>query len=359
MRAANLRSAAAGVLILTGLAGCDNVDWGGADLAVVPPPPRPTVAPTADDGPGAELLPDGAILYYVARTAAGGRMVPVGEVTGDSLTPLRAARDPIQYAERLVAERMRQGEEFALFRNGIRSGTLVIQSAEVPPAAACAPIPFAVGTLELGEGARDATEFLALSKEDAPQVPRRIGDALEPTRTMSFVAPILAERMLRARGATLPGNWQRAMAQVRPFPVAGSPSPGFAATFLVSDTLGPGLDDEGWALLYLAVPSTAQVGWDTVHVQFHDYASGGKASPRVIDILDWDRDEQVELLLQVYGVDDSWFEAIGRSDDGTWRRVFRDRCERAASPAATGEPARIPTPAPNTAATDTTAAPID
>ncbi len=347
MKAANLRSVA-GVMILAGLAGCDNVDWGGAEIAVVPPPPRPTVAPTAEDGPGAERLPEGPILFYVARTAEGARMVPIAEISGDTLAPLRAERDPVQYAERFVAERMRQGSEYALFRDGARAGTLVIQSAQVPPAAACAPTPFALGSLELGEGAREATEFLALSKQDAPQVPRRIGESLEASRTMQFVAPILAERMLRARSAPLPANWQRAMMQVKPFPVAGSPSDGFASTFLVSDTLGPGLDDEGWSLFFIAIPSSAQVGWDTVHVAYHDYAQGGKAAPRVVDVLDWDRDEQVELLLQVYGVDDSWFEAVGRSADGSWHRIFRDRCERQTQ-------AVIPEPIPDTTtAADTT-----
>jgi hypothetical protein len=29
----------------------------------------------------------------------------------------------------------------------------------------------------------------------------------------------------------------------------------------------------------------------------------------------------------VYGTNDTWFEAVGRARDGTWRRIFRDRCE--------------------------------
>jgi hypothetical protein len=31
--------------------------------------------------------------------------------------------------------------------------------------------------------------------------------------------------------------------------------------------------------------------------------------------------------MQVYGVNDTWFEAVGRGQDGAWRRIFRDRCE--------------------------------
>jgi hypothetical protein len=46
-----------------------------------------------------------------------------------------------------------------------------------------------------------------------------------------------------------------------------------------------------------------------------------------MDYLDWSRDDQPELLLQVYGVNDTWFEAVGRGRDGEWRRIFRDRCD--------------------------------
>lgn len=344
MKAAIRRARAVSVLILTVAAGCDNVNWGGADFSVVPPPPRAT-APSSGDTtvsgqPVDEVLPQGPVVYYVARTAEGGIMVPVGEVAGDSLRPLRARRDARIFAERFIGEHMRQGSEFVLFRGGVRVGTLVVQSASAPGGDPCVALPRATGSLELSASAAGATEFLALSQLSAPQVPRRIDQGLQPTRTMTFVAPILAERMLRARRAQLPGNWQRAMAQVTPFPGVTGLEPGFAATFLVSDTLGPGLDDQGYSLFFIATPSAAQVGWDTVYVNFADYPSDGRAARRVIDFLDWDRDDHVELLLQVYSTGDSWFEAVGRGPNAPWRRLLRDRCEGDAA----GGPSRIPVP---------------
>jgi hypothetical protein len=148
-------------------------------------------------------------------------------------------------------------------------------------------------------------------------------------RTMQVLAPILAEKMLRARHAELPGNWQRAMAQLKPFPVAGSQDPGYATTFLVSDSLGTGGDNIGYSLFYVGVP--AQFSYDTVFVQFTDYPTQGKAAPRVIDFLDWTRDDQPELLLQVYGISDTWFETVGKKADGKWHRTFRDRCQKSAN----------------------------
>lgn len=312
-------------LILVVATGCDNVNWGGADVAVVPPPPV-TRGVSIDGEAGEERVPQGPVLFYVAAAAGGATMVPVGEISSDSLIAIRSTHDPAAFANRFIAEHMRQGAEFALFREGARVGTFVVQGTEVPPPQACPFLPRARGILQLSAGAEQVPEFLAIAEPYAPEISRRAGPPPEISRNMQVLAPILAERLLRARRAQLPGNWQRAMAQLKPFPITGAASPGYATTFLVSDTLATGGDDNGYSLFYVGVP--AQFSYDTAYVVFTDYPSGGKAAPRVIDFLDWNRDEQPDLLLQVYGVRDAWFEAVSRNRRGQWRRVFRDRCEQ-------------------------------
>jgi hypothetical protein len=320
----NARAAAGLIVIL--LAGCDNVSFGGADIAVVPPPPTTREAPAeGTELAGVEPLPAGAVLYYVARTADGGYMTPVGEIRGDSLAPIRSTGDPATYAGRFVAEFMREGAEFTLFSRGRRAGTFVVHGTSMPQAPTCPLLPIATGALELS-GAVAASEFLALARADAPAVPARAAPPEVGPGVRTRVAPILAERILRARRAGLPGNWQRANAQVMAFPAMNLPDPGFAATFLVGDTLGPGLNDEGHSVFFIAVPTRDQTGWDTAYVNFRSYPETGKAAPRVVDYLDWTRSNQPELLLQVYGVADTWFEAVGLGRDGTWRRTFSDRC---------------------------------
>jgi hypothetical protein len=321
----NARAAAGLIVIL--LAGCDNVSFGGADVAVVPPPPTTRGAPdvVGEEG-GIEPLPSGAVLYYVARTGDGAYMTPIGEIQGDSLAPIRSAGDPATYAARFTTEFMRDGSEFTLFTRGRRAGTFIVQNASVPQQPACPLLPVATGALELS-GAITATEFLALARSDAPAIPARTAPPEVGAGVRSRVAPILAERILRRRGAQLPGNWVRANAQVVAIPAMNLPDPGFTATFLVGDTLGPGLNNEGHSVFFIAVPTRDQTGYDTVYVNFRNYPETGKAAPRVVDYLDWTRSDQPELLLQVYGVSDSWFEAVGRGRDGTWRRIFRDRCE--------------------------------
>lgn len=316
------------VLSLTVSTACDNVQWGGADLAVVPPPPKGTTATGTTVTMEGERLPNGPILYYVRLVGNGGTIVPVGEIAGDTLKPIRPTRSWDTFGQRFIAEFLRHGTEFALFHNGTRSGTYVVQGASVPDASVCPRLPVGTGSVELRSGADSATEFLALAKTQAPEVRAGVGGEIPPSRGMQVVGPILAERMLRTRRAQLPGNWQRAMAQLKPFPLAGAADPGFASTFLVDDTLGPGFDDVGYSLFFVAIPQ-GQVGYDTALVQFHPYERGGKAAPRVVDYLDWDRDGQVELLLQVYGTDQSWFEAVGQEGGRGWHRIFQDRCAAA------------------------------
>lgn len=340
------------LLIVSALTGCDNVGWGGADVAVVPPPPKPSSAhQTEEEAAAAESLPTRPVLYYAIRSGSGALLTPVAELEKDSLIPIRPTGDARTFAERFTAEHMRQGAEFDLFSRGARLGSFVIQSARVPEQDICPLLPVAAGTLELGVAADSVREFLALAKAYSPAVGTRVPSAPANLERMRFVAPILAERMLRARHAELPGNWQAAMEQVFPFPVSGRADAGFAATFLVGDTLGPGLDDTGYGLFFLAVPTASQTGWDTSYVDFRNYPQSKKAAVRVIDYLDWTRDDQVELLLQVFGTRDTWFEAAGRDEAGRWRRVLSDRCPQGRRP--TLVPPMPPPPSPGAAPPDT------
>jgi hypothetical protein len=345
------RAPLAGCLILTFLVACDNVSWGGADVTIVPPPPKANGAPEPGIEPGSERLPGGPVLYHVELSNSGGRITPIAEIAGDSLSALRPIRDPQAWGEAFIERHLEPGSEFVLFHEGVRVGTLIAQTAAID-ASGCRPMPRGTGTLELGQNAAGVREFLALAKAQAPQIQRRNEQPLVPTRTMRVLAPILADRMLRSRKSPLPGNWEKALVQLQPFPVPGSTDQAFTATFLVSDTLGPGLDDKGQALFFVALP--ASMGYDTAFVEFRNYATTGKAAPAVLDFLDWNSDDVPDLLLRVQGVNDAWYEAVGRRN-GRWRTLFTDRCERpvAEPPAPDTTTAAPPTPRDTTAPPDT------
>src|SRR5690606_15126841 len=274
----------AACLIVIAASGSAKAQGGAAELAFVPPPPKAEEPGPGGDEPGEGRLPEGPLLHLV-RAEGGGiaTLVPVAEISGDTLRRLEA-NDWEGYGNRLIAEHYRAGAELALLRAGGRVGTAIGQAAQIPPASDCPRVPHVTGVMELGPGAGGATEFLALRKTDAPAPPQPAA-AQEPTRAMQVLAPILAERLLRARSAPLPGNWQRPMAQLTPTPVAGSDDPGVAATFLAGATLGPGLDDDGSSLFCIALPQE-QTGYVPVHAEYNEYASTGKAAPRLVDYLD-------------------------------------------------------------------------
>ncbi len=326
--------------------GCDNVDWGGIQIAIVPPPAKTGEAAEAE--PQREL-PSGPVLFYVHQDSAGPTVIPVGHVTGDGLTAIDPGDDPDAFADRFTAAFLAPGTALALFRRGRRVGTLTVQGAAVPRQPVCRPLPRATGSLELATGAGGVTEFLAMDTAQAPE--SQSFDDLRPVRSMEVVGDMLAGRMLQDREATVP-SVAAARRQLQPFPLAGSADPGFTATYLVNDSLGVGGDDDGAALFVVFTPR-AQSGYQPAFVGFTDY-SNGKAAPRVIDFLDWDGDGQVELLLEVFGAHTSWFRAVGRDGD-SWHAIFDDRCDpRTAQVAADtaevpteGEPAvQTPQPAP-------------
>lgn len=324
-------SRAAAVLIVMLLSGCDNVQWGGVDLAFVPPPPKGNAdAGEVDtDIENATRMPAGPVLYHVHLTRSGTPvLLPIAEVSGDSLRSLDS-EDWELFGARFIGQFLRDGSEFTLFRQGQRVGTFVVRDAALPEPGVCPRLPRAVGTLELaqrGDSIRP-TEYLAMAKADAPDENPRIRGGLPVSRGMQVIAPILAERLLRSRGAQLPGNWRAAMAQLVPFPLPDTPEPGFATTFLVGDQMGTGPYEStvAYSVFFVGVPK-AQVGYDTAHVSFRDFPTQGKAIPRIVDYLDWDRDEQVELLLEIYGTNSSNFAAVAKVGD-KWQRIFVDRCE--------------------------------
>ncbi len=347
----------AAVLMVIALSGCDNVDWGGADVAIVPPPPR--VGPVETRLGEAQQLPRGPLLYYVTRDSLRTVARPVAEIQDGETRPLSAGSDST-YGERFIAAFLREGGELTLFHRGRRAGTLVIDSATLEPSG-CGLTPTGIGHAELSGRATDAREFLAMARTQAPQGRVLAGDSLRVEPRMQVVGNILAERILRDRQAQLP-NWSRARRQLFPFPVEGSQDLGFTATFLVDDALEVGDDDEGYSLFVVYTPQAQS--YDTAYVDYTSYTASGKAAPRAVDFLDWNRDGGPEILLEVYGTRNSWFAAVGKTDDG-WREIMNARCPPSTAPAPTGTaaPAGMDTAAGATAdtaagaAVDTAAAP--
>lgn len=319
------------------LSACDNVNWGGAQFSVVAPPPGARSSSQEEDLAEQvidEQPPTGPILYYVRAGEDQAVLVPVASIEPDTLHHISAQEDWELYSQRFITHNLRQGTEFTLFHHGERAGTFVLHTAQIPGEDLCPRTPRATGTLELNSSAIGTTEFLALAKTHAPTGGRRrAAPSLQPDRRLPLQAGILAERAIRARGARLPNNWERAMIDFRVFPTPGSADPSFAATFTIGDSTGRGANPSGYSIFLIAQPK-ARTGYEIEFIDFIDFATRGRATPRVIDFLDWNRSGGTGLLLEVTSGADTWFEAVGLHN-GSWRPLLQTRCE--APPASAAE----------------------
>ncbi|HET6228426.1 MAG TPA: hypothetical protein VFE05_00025 [Longimicrobiaceae bacterium] len=310
------------LLILTALSACDNVRWGGANVELVPPPPAtggPVVTPDAQTF--ADLgLPRGSVLFHVTREGNGVRIVPVAEVSGDSLRTLRrpAGVAAAAYESRFRDAVMAPGAELQLFRRGAPVGTVSVQGNG--PATACG-VPTATGTATAVAAAADVREFLAFRKGLAPPVSTEYAPPAI-NGSMTTFASIIAERLVLNGGLQRPRSWPGAQRDVQAIEVQGAGSPEMAATYLVGDQLavGPG-DPEGWSVFYMA-SYEQRTGYTPFYSEARDYRKGGKAAPHLVDYLNWNGRGGTDVLVQVFGPDQPWYEAVSADSGGRWKKVW-------------------------------------
>jgi hypothetical protein len=311
------------LLILTALAACDNVRWGGAEVQLVPPPPpvgseppKPDAQTYADIG-----LPAGTVLFHVVKGAAGGmQVIPVAELSGDSLRTIRRPSGvaPAAYESRFREAVFGRGE-FQLYRRGAQVGTLTVSGDG--PVTACG-VPTATGTATTVAAAADAGEFLAFRKGLAPDVK---GDYAPPqiTGSINTFASIVAERLVLQNGLPRPRSWPGARRDLQAIEVGAAATPEMAATYLVGDQLAVGAaEPEGWSVFYLASYESRN-GYTPFYVETHDYRREPKAAPRVVDYLNWNGRGGTDVLVQVYGPSQSWYEAVSPDRGGRWGRVWQ------------------------------------
>ncbi|MBV9108877.1 MAG: hypothetical protein JO306_05695, partial [Gemmatimonadetes bacterium] len=88
---------------------------------VKPPPPEGAAqgAPSPEDQTDLGL-PRGTVIFHVVRSAGQDRIIPVAEVSGDSLRTLQrpAGVSPEAYEQRFRQAVLQPNSEFVLFRRG-------------------------------------------------------------------------------------------------------------------------------------------------------------------------------------------------------------------------------------------------
>lgn len=275
-----IRLSCLSAVALLALAGCDAVDWGGAEVSVEPPPaPRDTAETTSETEPRLPPLPRGPLLFYTRLDPSGEALLsPVARAGSSGIGSLDFPRDvPDEWWARFDSTFLAPGRELTLHAEGRRLGSVVIDSSRLHRAD-CPPV--GMGRALLPPGAPLPDEAFARAGETAgdPVIPLRPVDV---SRRMRLFAPILAEQLLREAGEERPYLARRATLRAVSFP--DDTIPGMAATYLINDTLAARPPSGSAASLVFLASREAGSGFQTVWRRVRRYGpDGGK---RVYDYL--------------------------------------------------------------------------
>lgn len=291
--------ALAGVLcFLPVLAACE-VEWGGADLALErPPTPEDTATEPQAEETRAPPVPEGPALYRLrAEEDGGARVSPLALVRGTRLEALPTPEDvPAEWWRRFDSTFLAPGRELDVRHLGVRVGSVVLTGTVEPSSSGCPGV--ASGRLLLAPGARVPEAAFALSSglggAGPPAAPPEAGTT---SRQRTF-GPILTERLLSEAGVDR--HYLAREADLRPVAL-GDTLPGFAATYLIADSLAPGPPTGRAVSLVFLARAGAGEGYEPVWALVERYESGdAKAAYRYLEPLHLP-DARIDLLRRYDG----------------------------------------------------------
>jgi hypothetical protein len=312
--------------------GCDNVEWGGAEIGLREPPPAVIgAAPDTVDveQERLEAVPEDPVLYVAERDSTGLRLIPVGAVARDSVRHFPSDSEAAGYRARFARQLLPTGAEFVLFARGVRVGSFTVASVETD-ASFCVARPAARGIVALIPEALEVTRFLALPREAASSYEWRPFEIVEMDRAQRDATLSLPIGALADVGAERPANFLDTRWDMQAIRLAGEDAPMFAVSHLIRDRMRiERPPPSAFSLFMLGVPSGE--GYEAGFVWYRPVSRQGKGAPRFFEQMDWDGDSEAEVLLEVLGEEHRWFAAVDRRG-GEWTLVHEDPCGAAAPP---------------------------
>jgi hypothetical protein len=313
--------------IVMAASACDNVSWGGFTLRLEGPDADTTgtasdTTLTVSSGDVSASL--GPVLYVGARSGNTAELVPVAEITDVGLQPIVSGDGAEAARRRILQQRLQAGGELVLFHQGARVGSLVVETVDTVSGTYCAPHLRASGHLLLVPEASDAERFLGLDPQAGNPFPFESYQDLSSVYDQRVASLNLGAEAVPLVGAEWPPSLLDIREDLQVLDLPGTEGPAVMATFLYQDRLQVGpAPEEAYSLMILGEPRGPR--FDLTYTWYRPVATEGKGAPRYFSRMDWDRDGQDEILLEVLGSDSRWFAAIDRKTDG-WETIYQDPC---------------------------------
>lgn len=313
--------------IVIAASACDNVSWGGVEWAIRAPA-ADSAAPTPDSGRAAEPEPrdqdPGPLLYAGVRDGDAARIFPVAILTEEGLHPLPVGPEGEEASRRLLSRRLAPGTALPLFHQGVRVGTMEVEEAGLVTEPYCGVRAQAFGRLQLVPEAAEAERFIALEPERVSGFGFGSFQTLSSVYDQRVASLNLGAEAIPLVGASWPASLLETRRDIQVFELPGAEAPAVMATFVHGDDLRVGpAPDSAYALMILGEPRGST--FDLAFTWYRKVGEGGKGAPRYFSRLDWDRDGDQEILLEVMGEEARWFAALNRGPDG-WVLTYQDPC---------------------------------
>jgi hypothetical protein len=319
------------VVILTLTAGCDNVEWSGAEVALRPPPevevPQPPDA--GEEGTERPLDPIrlGPLLYLVERTGADqARITPIAIRSDDGYEALPDPAGDPDFFERFPLERWEAGTEFVLFGQGERVGTFISDGTSMADESFCLPRATGQGVLELRGGLPPVDRFLALRRSDLDTVPSALGSHrfVEMNDDLRN-ASLDAARTLITR-LSIP--WPPTVLGIRERIDAYADAEGrlsVVASFVFGDELEVGVPEPTAYTLLVVTREDEDGEFVPVFSWYQREDSGGKAFPGFLAGHDVRGSGTPDLVLEVFGRDARGLAILDTTSED-WAMAYLDAC---------------------------------
>jgi hypothetical protein len=317
-------------VILASLAGCDNVEWGGAELRLVPPAVRDSSAlALGEDGltPPSFPLPEDPVLLIAHAIDDELTFVPVAEISDSGLQPLPQDAEFPGFDSAWVASAFPAGTRLSMIAGGAAVGTFVVEAPR-PATGWCEPRFALQGRMELTRSIANPSRLLAQT-----MVPASVAAAVHEAPNHNYdqrVAGIeLAIETIAQVGARWPESVLATRQDMRAFDLGTRGRPAIAASFVFRDSLaiGPPESDAAYSLMVIAEDrgGSQNNGYRQVFTWYRPVADGRKATARVYEHADVDGDGDHEIVLEVFGVAARSAVVLDRDGD-IWQEAFASPC---------------------------------